>query len=94
MNGAEKRIRKANKNPYPITTKAREIFTHDRIGQGLEYLQLEEGKNRCEDDTEKQEMTAKLSQADIELGRFQETIRRGVYPGVFEDAINELHERK
>ena len=94
MNGAEKRIRKANKNSYPITTKVREIFTHDRIRQGLEYLQLEEAKNRCEDDTEKQEMTAKLSQADIELGRFQETIGRGVYPEEFEDAINELHERK
>ena len=71
-----------------------EIFTYDRIKQGLEYLQLEQAKNRHEDDTEKREITAKLSQADIELSRFQESIRRGVYAEVFEDAINELHERK
>jgi site-specific DNA recombinase len=69
------------------------IITRDIIRQGLEYIQLEESRNRHEDDTEKIEVEKLIKQANLELTRCYAAIKSGVHAEAMATPINELHER-
>jgi hypothetical protein len=66
------------------------VFTRDIVRKGLEALLEEQARNKREDDTEQVELTKQKSQADLELGRLEDAIKKGVDPEAFSKSINEL----
>ncbi len=69
------------------------VITRDTVRQGLEYLQVEESRNRHDDDTEKKEIEGRIAQADLEKSRLEAAVKGGVHYEALADSINELHER-
>lgn len=75
---------------FVLSNLKENVFTRDIIRKGLEALLEEQARNKREDDTEQVELTRQMSQTDLELGRLEDAIKKGVDPEAFSKSINEL----
>jgi hypothetical protein len=70
------------------------IFTRDRIREGLVCLMQEQARNEKEDNTERDNIQIQMKQLDVELDRFYKAITAGVQAEALAKPINERLEKK
>ena len=69
------------------------VITRDIVRKGLEFIQAEETRNLCEDDSEQKEVHKQITQANLEKSRLEVAVKGGVHYEALADSINETHER-